>query len=231
MLQNRDVSTKCQINYVDIKNDVHVVPHWNQTPSHAAQIPQNTQNSAHNSAFNSAFIGICPPLIQSLVESLPLRWGGCSLGMFEYCRWALECTSWACVCMSSFVPRRLCHVFFFYYPPGLNTKWHISCVFTLTSGSAAVRPIIFTIGWECHATDVSLGRKHLKAKGRIFSYPVWEVTSFWVSTCSVTSPQPSSPSLFGIEKHCCEHRLSLNVALTSMNLWWSQLLRAGVEMH
>lgn len=162
--------------YVDIKNDVYVVPDWNQTPSHAAssaQLPQNTQNSA--------FIGICHTLIQSLVESFPLWWGGCSLGMSEYCRWALERTSRACVCMSSFVPRHLCHVFFSQFLPcGLNTKWHISCVFTLTHGSATVRPIIFTIGWECHATDVSLGRKHLKAKGRIFIYPVWEVTSFWV---------------------------------------------------
>lgn len=98
--------------YVDIKNDVYVVPDWNQTPSHAAssaQLPQNTQNSA--------FIGICHTLIQSLVESFPLWWGGCSLGMSEYCRWALERTSRACVCMSSFVPRHLCHVFFPPIPP------------------------------------------------------------------------------------------------------------------
>lgn len=167
-IQNHDVSTKCQINYVDLKNDVHVVPHRNQTPSHAAssaQLPQNTHNNAH--------VGICHTLISPGV--FPTMMEGCRQGMFEYCRWALECTSRACVCMSSFVPRRLCHVFFF-IPP----FWSHITIFTLTRSSTAVRPVIFTIGWECHATDVSLWRKHLKAKGRIFSYPVWEVTSFWV---------------------------------------------------
>lgn len=125
-IQNREVSTKCQINSMLIlKNDVHVVPHWNQTPSHAAssaQLPQNTHNSA--------FIGICHTLIQSLVESFPLWWGGCSQGMFEHCRWALERTSRACVCLSSFVPRRLCHVLFLIPPLWIKHQMaHFLCFY------------------------------------------------------------------------------------------------------
>lgn len=156
--------------YVDIKNDVHVVPDWNQTPSHAAssaQLPQNTQNSAHN----SAFIGICHTLIQSLVESFPLRWGGLQPRNVWISELSNAHPGHVFACQALF--QGACAMFFFLFLPcGLNTKWHISCVFTLTRGNAAVHPIIFTISWECHATDVSLGRKHLRAKGRIFSYGV-----------------------------------------------------------
>lgn len=55
---------------------------------------------------------------------------GCSLGMFEYCRWALERTSRACVCMSSFVPRHLCHVFFFIPPLWIKHQMaHFLCFY------------------------------------------------------------------------------------------------------
>lgn len=174
-----------------------------------------------------AFVTLWSGLVWSL-SHCDMEGGGRVLGMLQHCCLALERTSQACIYTSSLVARHLCHVF-------VGPRWWFrhqmgpfqSSLLTLTCAES----FYFTVGWECRATDVDLECKHLKAKGRIFGYPVWEVTSFWLKP-AVWPPQPPpllemhrSPSTSGIKKHFCDHQLNLKVGLCTVSAVESPVAR------